>query len=295
MIVKLQAAENIEAGEAVYLDETENKFTNTPTKQVEAEATEPADDQVEATEPEPEPEPANEMVPAAMPATVIGKNAFAKWELRQERRFWAQTAVLGKIAECTENINLSEAEIAGFKAKIKDAKDLQAGETIRLRRLGEELRDILAGHPLPDEPQASEEDSEQVIEANEASEPEASREPDAWKRIPVDSLLDGVKGMGAKKREALNESVATLGDLEALRAKASKEHLHFSKVLPKGFGEALTDSLEAKMLEAIAKCMPTAAEQVDAEQTAEGKEVADQIEERERNELKVVHAEGPTE
>lgn len=77
-------------------------------------------------------------------------------------------------------------------------------------------------------------------------------EDTSWRQIDTSTLLDGIKGMGAKKAELLTELAPTLGDLEDLRAEASVEHEPFHAKLPKGIGQDMADELEERMLNASA-------------------------------------------
>lgn len=72
-----------------------------------------------------------------------------------------------------------------------------------------------------------------------------------WRSIETKTILDGIEGLGKKKREDLLESFPTLGKLEDARAEASKEFVLFQKKLPKGIGESIATELENRMLKAV--------------------------------------------
>lgn len=76
---------------------------------------------------------------------------------------------------------------------------------------------------------------------------------DSWKAIPTLQVLQGIKGMGDKKAEAIYELAPTLGDLEELRAQAGLLHKPFASVLPRGIGGNLSDEIENKIIDAVTK------------------------------------------
>lgn len=75
----------------------------------------------------------------------------------------------------------------------------------------------------------------------------------SWRNIPIAPMLDGIKGMGEKKREAILSLTPTLGDFEDLRGKASQSHKQLYEVMPKGVGRAMADELEERALSAMRK------------------------------------------
>ena len=177
-----------------------------------------------------------------------------------DRRFWAQCDVMAKLAECNRNIKASEEVIEDYKASIKEEKDLLKGEQIRLQRLASELADIIEGRPLPKNPHAK---KEEVKKSNNQQASESSDDQDeyAWRDKPTDELLQGVKGMGDKKVEAIMELAPTAGHLEDLRGEASKAHMSFKEKLPKGFGQSLSDAIEDKLIQLVASCAKSAEQQ----------------------------------
>lgn len=75
----------------------------------------------------------------------------------------------------------------------------------------------------------------------------------SWRAIPIAPMLDGIAGMGAKKREAILSLTPTLGDFEDLRGKASIAHKSLAEVMPKGVGAAMCDELEERAYAAMRK------------------------------------------
>lgn len=196
-----------------------------------------------------------------------------------EKRFWAEIGTLGKITDCSENIEECERRINELKEEIKVEKEMLKGEQHRLQKLARELREIKAGHPLPVDPNAKKEEEK-------PSEPEAESDDgqtdDSWRDKPTGELLDGVNGFGAKKRDALIDVAPTAGDLEDLRGQASKAHKSFREVLPNGFGQKLADAIEDRLIDHVAKSAPPAEQQATAERIAE----------REREQIEQSQSEG---
>lgn len=183
-----------------------------------------------------------------------------------DRRFWAQCDVMAKIADCNRSIKGSEDAIEDMKASIKEEKDLLKGNQIRLQRLASELADIIEGRPLPENPHVKNEkstDSQTSVESSSDSDVDEN----AWRDEPTDELLKGVKGMGEKKFDAIMQLAPTAGHLEDLRGEASKAHMSFKEKLPKGFGQSLADAIEDKLIQLVASCSKSAAEQAAEERS----------------------------
>lgn len=75
----------------------------------------------------------------------------------------------------------------------------------------------------------------------------------SWRAIPTSEILDGIKGMGDKKRDAIISLIPTMGDLEDLRGQASIAHKPFRSVLPKGVGQGMADEIEERALSRMRK------------------------------------------
>jgi len=76
---------------------------------------------------------------------------------------------------------------------------------------------------------------------------------DRWRAIPINEICTGIKGMGAKKREALCEAIPTLGAFEDLRKKASLDGNPLREYMPKGIGQEACDQLEEAALNRISQ------------------------------------------
>lgn len=103
-----------------------------------------------------------------------------------------------------------------------------------------------------DSDEGTEDDADQEDDDSEPA------DPNAWRAVPSRELgLDTIKGFGAKKRDAFYELCPTLGDIEDLRAQASKEHKPFADLLPDGMGATLAERIEEKILDYLATIQNT--------------------------------------
>lgn len=219
-----------------------------------------------------------------------------------EKRFWAEISTIGKITDCSENIEECEKRINELKEEIKVEKEMLKGEQHRLQKLSIELRKIKAGHPLPVDPNAKKEEEANQAKDSDKVPGDSGASDDAWRAKPTAELLDGLKGLGQKKLDVLVEAAPTAGDLEDLRGEASRACLSFKDKLPSGFGQKIADAIEDRLIEHVAKCAPSAEEQAAAEresdqddeaqfdndddrETDEPNPIAGKIAEREREQL----------
>ena len=163
-----------------------------------------------------------------------------------EQREQAEHAHAVEVADAKEEhfdlaVRRSEAEA--------NLKELKADEKAALKNLKNLLR------RGPNYPRPPDKIAKAVKEGGERSaiqvdDPNAD---ESWKAIPTSSLLEGIKGMGDKKVEAVIALAPTLGDMEELRAQAGIAHKPFASVLPRGVGGTLADELEERVLDAVAK------------------------------------------
>jgi hypothetical protein len=136
-----------------------------------------------------------------------------------------------------------------------DLKELKASEKAALKS----LRALIARGPSYPEIKTAQQAKIDAAVANDKETPSAIVVDDAnadvtWKAIPTKDVIgDGIKGMGDKKLEAILDLAPTLGDLEELRAAASKACKPFGSVLPKGVGRGMADEIEERCMNAIAK------------------------------------------
>lgn len=89
--------------------------------------------------------------------------------------------------------------------------------------------------------------AQSVSAPSEAIKPEDPKPVENWEAIETASILEGIEGLGKKKREALLDSFPNLGKLMQARTEASKENLPFAKLLPKGIGETIGTEIINRM------------------------------------------------
>jgi hypothetical protein len=159
------------------------------------------------------------------------------------------------LAEQQHGIEVAAAKEDHFSLAVKrselenELKDIKADEKAALRN----LRNLIKRGP--NYPQPKSKIDEAVATAGEPSAIQVD-DVDAdttWRELSLAPLLDGIKGLGAKKLEALLELCPTIGDWEELRAKAGVAHKPVSDVLPKGIGGSITDEIEERVYLAIKK------------------------------------------
>jgi hypothetical protein len=140
--------------------------------------------------------------------------------------------------------------------ELKSIKDEKKGAVERLIRLE------LKGPEFPPKPQpkpiaAASGGASNAGESTEGNTTAADvREPntdDSWRLIASAQILKGIERLGQKKIGSIVDSYPTLGSLEDLRGEASKQHKHFSEVLPDGIGKTIADKIEERMMDEIAK------------------------------------------
>lgn len=164
-------------------------------------------------------------------------------------------------AQATEFTTLCDAAEATHLHNISEAKEGYSSLALRRSELESELKDLKADEKAalrglsnliargPNYPQPKSKIDEAVAAAGERSAivVDDPNEDKTWMLIETASILDGIKGMGGKKAEAIISLAPTLGDLEELRAKAGLAHKPYSSVLPKGIGENLADEIQERV------------------------------------------------
>ena len=162
-----------------------------------------------------------------------------------QQKLLAERAYEIEISSAKEDHFTLAVNRSNLEAELKDAK---ADEKAALKN----LKNLLRRGPNYAKPVSK------IDEAIAQSEPSSIQVDDAnadttWKQIPTSQIIDGIKGMGAKKAAAIIDSAPTLGDLEELRAAASLAHKQFKELLPKGVGSAMADEMEERILTAVGK------------------------------------------
>ncbi len=191
-------------------------------------------------------------------------------EPKSEELFWAEIKLLGALSEREE----CRLEIESLLEKAKERKRKLEESLGKVRDeipdLEQELADareasllvardimtLVRDKKLPIREQAQTATAEQANDAPVAS---GGVDPDGWKRIKTSELLTNAKGVGKAKIEAICDLVPTLGDLENLRAEASKAGKQFKEMLPKGCGQSVSDLLENRIGEVVCKWAKDAA------------------------------------
>ena len=126
------------------------------------------------------------------------------------------------------------------KGRLKDAKSYEKLSLDYLKSL------VVTGvrYRKKPEPKPVAQVDPETGEAIPAVEPNTSTE---WRSWETASILDGIEGLGAKKRDSLLESFPTFGKLMDARTEAGKEHVPFHSMLPKGIGESIGTELIERM------------------------------------------------
>lgn len=97
--------------------------------------------------------------------------------------------------------------------------------------------------------------SEAIPAADETKQAESEMTaPLAWRAVPLSELFrEPIKGLGAKKQEAMIDLCPTLGDLEDLMSTVGKAAAQFHELLPKGIGLETASTIEERLLDWIAR------------------------------------------
>jgi hypothetical protein len=131
-------------------------------------------------------------------------------------------------------------ELDDAKGRLKDAKSFEKLSLDYLKSL------IVTGvrYRKKPEPKPVAQVDPETGEVIPSVEPNTSTE---WRSWETASILDGIEGLGAKKRDSLLESFPTFGKLMDAREEAGKEHVPFHSLLPKGIGESIGTELIERM------------------------------------------------
>lgn len=173
-----------------------------------------------------------------------------------------------RIAEVTFDLELHQAKEDHSAAAIHrseceaELKEAKADEKAALKK----IQNLIARGPAYPQQitkiEAAVANDKETKSAIQVDDPNADV---TWKLIPITSIIEGIKGMGKKKADAIVELVPTLGDWEELRAQAGKAFKPLASVLPKGIGQSMADEIEERVYAAIKK-------HTDALNTAKGDE-----------------------
>ena len=171
-----------------------------------------------------------------------------------------------QIAEWNQQCSLAE---SNFKIQVDAAKESHTTLAVKRAELEAELKDLKADektalkslsnmiqrgpiYPQPkskiDEAVATGGEAPSAIVNDQADNPNAD---ETWRDIPMAKLLEGIKGLGPKKAEAILDLTPTIVAWEELRAKAGKAFKQVSEVLPKGIGSNIADEIEERVFNAM--------------------------------------------
>jgi dihydroneopterin aldolase len=158
-------------------------------------------------------------------------------------------------AHLTHQQEIANASAEVATCAVEWAKCQEAAKSAKKKFEGavEDLRSIIGRGPevLPlfdQQPTKQPETQEQP--GTDTDDPETR---DRWRAIPIDEICFGIKGMGAKKLEAMRDAIPTLGSFEDLRKKASLEGNPLREYMPKGIGQEACDQLEEAALNRISQ------------------------------------------
>jgi hypothetical protein len=209
------------------------------------------------TIPQPETDPTPEQLPA--PVIVPVPNGFELipeivWDEEAEKRK-DETAFFDRLRELNVAIDTAEENLDEAKEEAKLAKatlNLAIANQKHFTSKGVQYRK----KPLP-QPIATPAKTIALIESSvEGSQETKTEETKAvpapipeseWRAWETETILDGIEGLGAKKRETLIEHFPTFGKLMDARTEAGKEHVSFHSLLPKGIGESIATELINRM------------------------------------------------
>jgi len=170
-----------------------------------------------------------------------------------ELLFWKEIELIAKLSDMKQGLDEVAEQLVQAKAEWKSLKDeaSQALEAVgecedRLKELTEQFMKAafalceLASGVVTELPKKAQSDDAEVAEDN------------GWRLHPTSELLSGMKGSN-NKRDVVAEAIPTVGQLEDLRAEASKDCVGFHEKLPKGCGKGLAQSIEDLLVEFIGK------------------------------------------
>lgn len=186
-----------------------------------------------------QPEPVAESIVESEPVVEI------QWDEEAEKRK-DEAAFFARLKELNEAIDNAESTLDEAKEEVKLSKathNLAVASLQHFASKGVQYRK----KPVPKAPQV-----QQVAQADKPQSDVAEAAPTGipeteWRAWETASILDGIEGLGTKKREAIVEHFPTFGKLMDARTESGKEHVPFHSLLPKGIGEAIATELINRM------------------------------------------------
>lgn len=164
------------------------------------------------------------------------------WDDAAERKI-DEEDFLVSLAGASMDLEAAESDFENAKSTVKIAKEEVALAHAKLCEIAKR------GVVYRKKPQPK-----KAIEAKQPVEQKQQQEPSqvqGWEKIETSTILAGIEGLGAKKRDLLIESFPTFRHLMEARTESSKEHVTFASKLPKGIGEGIATEIIERMDRAI--------------------------------------------
>ena len=169
------------------------------------------------------------------------------WDEEAERRK-DETAFFERLKELNLNIEHAKETLNEAKEEAKLAKDTLSVAVAQLQNFaskGVQYRKKPVPKPAVDP--AKQASKSEPTNAN-TNDPKPEQIPESeWRLWETATILEGIEGLGAKKRDALIEHFPTFGKLMDARTESTKEHVSFHSLLPKGIGESIGTELINRM------------------------------------------------
>jgi hypothetical protein len=169
------------------------------------------------------------------------------WDEESERRK-DETAFFERLKELNLNIEHAKETLNEAKEEAKLAKDTLSVAVAQLQNFaskGVQYRKKPVPKPAVDP--AKQASKSEPTNAN-TNDPKPEQIPESeWRLWETATILEGIEGLGAKKRDALIEHFPTFGKLMDARTESTKEHVSFHSLLPKGIGESIGTELINRM------------------------------------------------
>lgn len=170
-----------------------------------------------------------------------------QWDEEAEKRK-DETAFFARLKELNEAIDYAKETLNEAKEEAKLAKDTLSVAVAQLQNFaskGVQYRKKPVPKPAVD-PAKQASKSEPTNASTNDAKPEQIPESE-WRSWETATILEGIEGLGAKKRDALIEHFPTFGKLMDARTESTKEHVSFHSLLPKGIGETIGTELINRM------------------------------------------------
>ena len=169
------------------------------------------------------------------------------WDEEAERRK-DETAFFERLKELNLNIEHAKETLNEAKEEAKLAKDTLSVAVAQLQNFaskGVQYRKKPVPKPAVDPAKQVSKSGTTNANCNDPK-PEQISESE-WRSWETATILEGIEGLGAKKRDALIEHFPTFGKLMDARTESTKEHVSFHSLLPKGIGETIGTELINRM------------------------------------------------